>query len=152
MPSSAQSQMDAADIEILRLLQEDGRITTAEVARAIHMSPAATAERVRRLVDEGVIRGYRAIVDPAAIGYPLTAFVRLRRTGSGERFQEFLDRTPEIREAHHITGEDCYLMRVMSRSMEDLKALVDELTTFGFVTTNLVFTTRAQERPLLPAE
>ncbi len=152
MPSNPQAPVDATDVAILRLLQDDGRMSTAELARAIHMSPTATADRVRRLVDEGVIRGYRAIVDPVALGYPLTAFVRLRRAGSMERFQQFLDRTPEIREVHHVTGEDCCLMRVVSPSMEELEALVNALTAFGPVTTNLVFTSWALDRPLLPAQ
>lgn len=152
MPSNPQSELDATDITILRLLQDDGRMTTAELARAIHLSPTAAADRVRRLADAGVIRGYRAIVDPVALGYPLTAFVRLRRAGSIERFHAFLDRTPEIREVHHITGEDCCLMRILSPSMEELETLVNALTAFGRVTTNLVFTTRAVDQPLLPAQ
>ena len=98
-----------------------------------------------------MIRGYRAVVDPAALGYSVTAFVRLRRTGSMERFEEFLQRTPQIREAHHVTGDDCCLMRVLSPSMADLEELANALTAFGSVTTNLVFSTRVLERPLLPA-
>ena len=127
-------------------------MTNADLARAIHMSPAATADRLRRLVDDGVIRGYRAVVDPAALGYSITAFIRLRRAGSMERFEEFLERNPEIREAHHVTGEDCCLMRVLSPSVQELESLANELTAFGHVTTNLVFSTRSLDRPLLPAE
>lgn len=152
MPSNPRASLDATDIDILRLLQADGRMTTADLARAIHMSPTATADRLRRLADEGVVLGYRAVVDPAALGYSITAFVRLRRTGSMERFQEFLARTPDIREVHHITGEDCFLMRVLSPTMEALEAVTNTLTAYGHVTTNLVFSTVPLDRPLLPAE
>jgi Lrp/AsnC family leucine-responsive transcriptional regulator len=151
MPPHPQPTLDPTDLTLLRLLQEDGRMTAADLARAIHMSPSATAERLRRLVDEGVIRGYSAVVEPAALGYAVTAFVRLRRTGSIERFDEFLARTPQIREAHHVTGEDCCLMKVLSPSMRDLEELTNALTAFGTVTTNVVFSTRSLRRPLLPA-
>lgn len=144
--------LDATDVTILRLLQDDGRMTTADLARAVHMSPTATADRLRRLADDGVIRGFRAVVDPIALGYPVTAFIRLRRQGSMERFQEYLQRTPEIRESHHVTGEDCCLLRVLSPSMEALEELALELTAFGPVTTNLVFSTQDLDRPLPPAE
>lgn len=150
MPSNP--QLDATDVEILRLLQDDGRLTTADLARAIHMSPTSTADRVRRLADQGVILGYRAVVDPAALGYPVDAFIRLRMNSpAGEPFQRMLDANPEIREAHHVTGDDCFLLRVTSGSLDQLESLTDTLTAFGRVTTNLVFSTRTHDRPLLPA-
>jgi len=149
MPSNP--HLDATDVEILRLLQDDGRLTTAELARAIHMSPTSTADRVRRLVDQGVILGYRAVVAPAAVGYPVDAFIRLRlNSPAGEPFQRMLDANPEIREAHHVTGDDCYLLRVASGSLDRLESLTDTLAAFGRVTTNLVFSTRTKDRPLLP--
>jgi Lrp/AsnC family leucine-responsive transcriptional regulator len=151
MAANPRTALDQTDLTMLRLLQEDGRMTTADLARAIHLSPTATSDRLRRLVDEGVIRGYSAVVDPAALGYGVTAFIRLKRAGSMERFQAFLDRTPQIREAHHVTGEDCCLMKVLSPSLGDLEELANELTAFGAVTTNLVFSTRTRDRPLLPA-
>lgn len=151
MPRNAQRALDAIDAEILRLLQADGRMSTAELARAIHMSPTATADRLRSLLDDGIIRGFGAIVDPVALGYPVSAFVRLRRRGSMERFQDFLERTPAIRESHHVTGEDCCLLRVLASSMQELEELAIALTTFGDVTTNLVFSTQVLDQALLPA-
>lgn len=152
MPQNSRRALDAVDGAILRLLQDDGRMTTAELARSIHMSPTATADRLRSLVDEGVIRGFRAIVDPVALGYPVSAFIRLSRRGSMERFQEFLERTPAIRESHHVTGEDCCLLRILSPSMQELEELAIALTAFGHVTTNLVFSTQVLDRPLVPAD
>ncbi|MEV7392593.1 Lrp/AsnC family transcriptional regulator [Streptomyces sp. NPDC091215] len=143
--------LDATDHAILRLLQEDGRMTTAELARAIHMSATSTGDRLRRLTDNGVIRGYRAVVDQTAVGYPLTGFIRLRWNGVGEElFQKLLEDTPQILEAHHLTGDDCYLIRVMARSVADLETIAKELVHFGHITTNLVFSSPVTERPLTP--
>src|SRR4051794_11437094 len=115
-------------------------MTTAELARAISMSASSTADRVRRLTDQGVIQGYRAVVDPTVLGYPLTAFVRLRMTTpAGKAFHDLLAATPQILEAHYVTGEDCFLLKVIARSMPDLEHLTAKLLTFGQVMTNLVF-------------
>lgn len=132
--------IDSVDDEILQHLQRDGRISIADLARAISMSPSSVAERVRRLTDLGVILGYAAVVDTAALGYPLTAFIRLRLTvGVGKSFYDFLGQAPQVLEAHHLTGEDCFLLKVIATSMSDLESLADKLVTFGHVTTNLVF-------------
>jgi Lrp/AsnC family transcriptional regulator, leucine-responsive regulatory protein len=141
--------LDAADNAILQLLQTDGRLSTAELARAIGMSASSTADRLRRLTDLGVIRGYRALVDPEALGYPLRAFVRLRlASAAGKAFRELLDGTPQIVEAHHITGEDCVLLTVIARSMNDLEKTTERLATFGHVTTNVVFSSFVADGPI----
>jgi Lrp/AsnC family leucine-responsive transcriptional regulator len=144
--------LDATDNAILQLLQRDGRMTTAELARAISMSASSTADRVRRLTDLGVLLGYRAMVDPVALGYPLTAFVRLRMaTPAGKAFHDLLDGTPEVLEAHYITGEDCFLLKVIARSMPDLQHLTAKFLTFGQVTTNLTYSSPVRDRPLPPS-
>lgn len=126
-------------------------MTTAELARAISMSASSTADRVRRLTDQGVLQGYRAVVDPVALGYPLTAFIRLRMaTPAGKAFHDLLDGTPEVLEAHYITGEDCFLLKLIARSMPDLQRLTGNFLTFGQVTTNLAYSSPVQDRPLPP--
>ncbi|MBB4965311.1 Lrp/AsnC family leucine-responsive transcriptional regulator [Saccharothrix violaceirubra] len=128
-------------------------MSTADLARAINMSASSTADRVRRLTDQGVIQGYRAVVDPAALGYPLTAFIRVRlTTGVANPFRELLQTTPTITEAHHLTGDDCYLLKVLARSMPDLEELTGRLVTFGHLTTNIVFSSPVDGRTLPPAE
>jgi Lrp/AsnC family transcriptional regulator, leucine-responsive regulatory protein len=149
MPVNPQPVLDDTDNAIIRLLQADGRMSTAELARAISMSASSTADRVRRLTEQGVLRGYRAVVDPAALGYPLTAFVRLRlTTPAGRAFLDLLDKTPEVTEAHHVTGDDCYLLRMVARSMAHMEELTNRLVPFGQVTTNLVFRSPVEDRPL----
>ncbi|MFD9425266.1 MULTISPECIES: Lrp/AsnC family transcriptional regulator [unclassified Streptomyces] len=152
MPVNQRLILDVTDNAILQLLQADGRMTTAELARAISMSASSTADRVRRLTDLGAIQGYRAVIDPAALGYTLTAFVRLRlTTPAGKQFFDLLDCTPQIMEAHHVTGEDCFLLKVIARSMPDLEDLTNRLATFGHVTTNLAFRSPVRDRAIPPS-
>lgn len=127
-------------------------MSTVELSRAISMSASSTADRVRRLTDLGVLRGYRAVIDVAALGYPLTSYIRLRMTNpAGKAFHELLDSTPQILEAHHLTGDDCYLLKVIARSMPDLEEIADRIVTFGHITTNLVFRSPILDRPLPPS-
>jgi Lrp/AsnC family leucine-responsive transcriptional regulator len=152
MPVNQRPILDATDNAILQLLQRDGRMTTAELARAISMSASSTADRVRRLTDQGVLLGYRAVLDPIALGYPLTAFVRLRMTTpAGKAFYDMLESAPQVLEAHYVTGEDCFLLKVIAASMPDLEHLTGKFLTFGQVTTNLVFTSPVRDRPLPPS-
>lgn len=152
MPVNQHLVLDATDNAILRLLQEDGRMTTAELARAISMSASSAADRVRRLTDQGVLRGYRAVVDATALGYPLTAFVRIRMaTPAGKSFHDLLERTPQILEAHYVTGSDCFLLKVIARSMPDLEELTGKFLLFGQVTTDLAFSSPIHDRPLPPS-
>ncbi|MGU3501769.1 Lrp/AsnC family transcriptional regulator [Mycobacterium sp. C31M] len=144
-----QPSLDPTDVAILEVLQRDARTSMADLARAVSMSPSSVADRVRRLTDQGVIVGYRAVVSPEAVGYPLMAFVRLRLTfGTGQPFYEYLERAARVLEAHHLTGEDCFLLKVVAASMSDLEALAADLVTFGHVTTNLVFSSPADRRPV----
>jgi Lrp/AsnC family transcriptional regulator, leucine-responsive regulatory protein len=92
------------------------------------------------------------IVDPIALGYPLTAFVRIRmNTPAGKAFHDLLDGTPQVLEAHYITGEDCFLLKLIARSMPDLQHLTGKFLTFGQVTTNLTYSSPVRDRPLPPS-
>jgi Lrp/AsnC family leucine-responsive transcriptional regulator len=132
--------VDPTDWRILDELQKDGRASFAELARAVAMSPSAVAERVRRLEETGVIAGYRATVDPARVGLDVMAFVRLRYpTGNYRPFHALLDSTPEIMEAHHVTGEDCFVLKVVARSMRHLEEVTGRIAGLGSVTTSVVY-------------
>jgi Lrp/AsnC family leucine-responsive transcriptional regulator len=104
------------------------------------MSPSAVAERVRRLEEAGVIAGYRATVDPERVGLSVMAFVRLQYpSGNYRPFHALLDSTPEVLEAHHVTGEDCFVLKVIVRSMRDLEEVTGRIAGLGAVTTNVVY-------------
>ncbi|MFF7779903.1 Lrp/AsnC family transcriptional regulator [Streptomyces tanashiensis] len=140
---------DATDWRILEALQAEGRASFAELARAVSMSPSAVTERVRRLEDAGVITGYAAIVDQDRLGLPILAFVRLRYPhGNYKPFHDLLDTTPEVLEAHHVTGDDCFVLKVAARSMKHLEGITGKIATLGAVTTSVVYSSPLPRRSL----
>ena len=127
--------IDDTDVQILDLLQEDARLSNAEIARRVGMVPSAIHERLRKLEERGVIRGFRPRIDPGAVGLGLLAFVFVRaeempgEQGTGEA----LAAIPEVLEVHHVAGEDCYLAKVRTSNTEALGLLLRE--SFGSVPT-----------------
>jgi Lrp/AsnC family leucine-responsive transcriptional regulator len=141
--------LDSTDWQILVVLQSDGRISFAELARQVAMSPSAVTERVRRLEEAGVIAGYRAVIDAERVGLGLLALVRLRYpTGNYRPFYALLDTTPEIIEAHHVTGEDCFMLKVVARSMRHLEEVTGRISGLGPVTTSVVYSSPLPARDL----
>ncbi len=111
-----------------------------------------SADRLRRLTDAGVITGYSITVDPEALGYTITAFVRLAYpSGNYKPFHDLVDNLPEIVEAHHVTGADCFIIKVLARSMRDLERITGSLATLGGVTTNVVYSSPVPSRHIIPA-
>ncbi|MEU7701362.1 MULTISPECIES: Lrp/AsnC family transcriptional regulator [unclassified Streptomyces] len=140
---------DATDWRILEALQSEGRASFAELARTVAMSPSAVTERVRRLEEAGVISGYTAIVDQDRLGLPILAFVRLRYPhGNYKPFHDLLDATPEVLEAHHVTGDDCFVLKVAARSMRHLEEITGKISTLGSVTTSVVYSSPLPRRSL----
>jgi len=122
--------MDAFDQKALRALMAQGRITWAELGKLLDMSAPAAAERVHKLEQSGVIRGYSAIANPEALGYPVTAFVAVSLVGEKVRpgFLKGIAALEEVAECHHVTGDDDYLLKVRCRGAADLdRILVREL-------------------------
>lgn len=111
------------------------------------MSASAVTERVRRLEEVGVIKGYSAVVDEERLGLPILAFVRLRYpNGNYKPFHDLLDTTPEILEAHHVTGDDCFVLKVATRSMSHLEEVTGKVGTLGSVTTSVVYSSPLPRR------
>jgi Lrp/AsnC family leucine-responsive transcriptional regulator len=141
--------LDPTDARLLAVLQQDGRASYAELARAVSMSASAVTERVRRLEETGVIRGYAAVVDPERLGLGVLAFIRLRYpTGNYKPFHDLLATTPEIVEAHHVTGEDCFVLKVLARSMRHLETTAGRIAALGSVTTSVVYSSPLPSRPI----
>ncbi|WP_405735616.1 Lrp/AsnC family transcriptional regulator [Streptomyces sp. NBC_01537] len=139
--------LDATDWRILEALQSDGRASYAELARAVAMSPSAVTERVRRLEEAGVISGYSAVIDHDRVGLPILAFVRLRYPhGNYKPFHDLLATTPEVLEAHHVTGDDCFVMKVAARSMRHLEQTAGRIAGLGSVTTSVVYSSPLSRR------
>ena len=139
--------LDAVNLRLLEELQSDGRLTVAELGRRVSMSPPAVAERVQRLERAGVITGYSADIDPAAVGYPIAAVVRIRPApGQLVKIPEIARETPEVSECHRITGEDCYLLKLHLRSIGELEELLDRFTPYGQTTTSIVHSSPVARR------
>jgi Lrp/AsnC family leucine-responsive transcriptional regulator len=142
---------DRVDTVILTALQANGRQSIADLARSISMSHSAAAERVRRLEEAGIISGYGALVDPERLGFAVMAFLRLRYPSSVyEPLHQLLRDTPEVIEAHHVTGDDCFIMKVVATSMKHLEQVSGRIGTLGSVTTSVVYSSPLPPRPLLP--
>jgi Lrp/AsnC family transcriptional regulator, leucine-responsive regulatory protein len=145
--------LDEINLRLLEELQTDGRIGFAELGRRVGMSAPAVAERVGRLERAGVIRGYRAELDPTALGFPVSAIVRIRPSpGQLQRVRDVAADSPEVAECYRITGDDCYLMRLHLRSIDDLEEILDRFTPHGQTTTSIVHSTPVPRRspPLQP--
>ena len=139
----------------MRRLMLEGRSTWSELARLLGLSAPAAADRVRRLEERGVIRGYSAVVDPEAVGLGVTAFVAvtLERPEHRDGFLGWVDGAPEVQECHHVAGEGDYLLKVRCAAVRDLEAIVsEEIKGLHGVTstrTTVVLSTR-KETPVLP--
>jgi len=141
--------LDDIDRRILVELQDEGRVTMAELGRRVNLSAPAVGERVQRLEESGVITGYSAVVDPRAIGYPIAAIVRIRPARRHlHKVPEVARSTPEVVECHRVTGEDCYIARLHLRSIDDLEGILDRFAVVGQTTTSIVHSAPVARRPL----
>ena len=132
-------RIDQIDRKIITELITDGRVSFAELGRRVSLSTPAVSERVQRLERVGVITGYRAEVDPRALGYQLTAIVRVRPTaGQLQRIPEVASKIPQVSECHRITGEDCFYIKMYLRSIDELTQLLDRFLAYGETTTSIV--------------
>jgi Lrp/AsnC family leucine-responsive transcriptional regulator len=120
--------IDEVDRQILSILQQNARTSNAEIARQVSMAPSAVLERIRRLESRGVIQGYEARINPEALGLNVLAFVFVRSTDfDGEaKTVEVLADIPEVLEAHHIAGEDCFLLKVRAKDAKSLGRMLRE--------------------------
>lgn len=141
--------LDDINRQLLSLLRDDPRLSMSALARAVGMSAPAVTERVRRLEEAGVIRGYRLDLDPAALGLPIMAYVRVRpNSGQLARVAELAERIPEVIECHRITGDDCFIMKACFPSMDQLDRLLDQFLLYGSTTTSIVQSTPVPLRTL----
>jgi Lrp/AsnC family transcriptional regulator, leucine-responsive regulatory protein len=146
--------LDQRNVELLRLLRADPRMNVSALSRRIGMSAPAVRERIARLEEAGVIRGYRLEIDPRALGFPITVMVRIRpMPGKLPKIVELAQAIKQISECHRITGEDCFIIKLHLRSLDELDAILDRFLVFGQTTTSLLQSSPVPPRPLpLPGE
>jgi Lrp/AsnC family leucine-responsive transcriptional regulator len=144
-------KLDDIDWTILDQLQRDGRVGFRELGRRVGLSPPAAAARVRRLEQAGVITGYRATVDPVALGLDVLAFVRMSVAGHADAADddvvETAEQIPEIVNVYRVTGAETYLLRVRVASVRDLERVLRPLWRFGATTTGVVMSQPVADRP-----
>lgn len=144
----ANGALDPLDARILLIMTADARTSTAELARAVGMSPPSVSERVRRLEEAGVIKGYHAVVDPKALGLPIAAWLRVRPLpGKLAKVAEILDGLDAVVECDRITGEDCFIARAHVASVEDLESLIDEIIPYATTNTSIIQSSPVKRRP-----
>jgi Lrp/AsnC family leucine-responsive transcriptional regulator len=121
----------------------------SSLARQVGMSAPAVAERIQRLERAGVITGYRADISPAALGLPVTVFVRIRPTaGQLPKIAQLAQETPEVSGCHRISGEDCFLIKMHAAAIEDIETALDRFLTYGQTITSVVVSTPVPPRTL----
>jgi len=139
LPTPSNQTTDETDLKLLQELQTDARLSLAELGRRVGLSPPAVADRLRRLEESGVISGYRADIDPRALGYDLGAVIRIRpHARQIPRVAQIAADTREIVDCKRITGDDCFLMHLYVRDVQHLEDVIDRFTPFGQTTTSIV--------------
>jgi Lrp/AsnC family transcriptional regulator, leucine-responsive regulatory protein len=154
---SSRTPLKSLDTKTLKLLMRSGRATWAELGQLLGLSAPSAADRVRKLEQRGVIRGYAALVDPASVGHPLTAYISVSLASHRNRaaFLRAIDKMDQVAECHHVAGDDDYLLKVRCRGTQDLdhllaKELKDKLGVARTRTTIVLST--AKESVLVPID
>ncbi len=139
--------LDEYGRSILHSLQQDSRLSYADLGRRVGLSPSATAERMRRMEEDGIIRSYTIEIDREALGLPILAYVRM--TCDGQRYQSFLKfvhSLAEVRECHHVTGGEAFILQVTTASIAELQRTIERLLPYGIPTTSIVLSSPIARR------
>ena len=139
--------LDEIDRKLLKELQLDARTSYAELGRRVGLTTPAVIERVRKLEDARIVTGYRAEIDPAKAGLPITAFIRMSNAGVDySHIIEVAQDSTEVLECHRGTGGDSFIMKVAVASVEHLQEVIDRLTPYGITTTTIVLSSPVKQR------
>jgi Lrp/AsnC family leucine-responsive transcriptional regulator len=141
-------ELDDINRDLIDILQTDGRMSYRELGERVGLTPPAVTERIRKLEEAGVIRGYRADVDPDMIGLPLLCIIRLNAPRGGVGVDELIADLPEIIEANRVTGSESHVIRAQVRDAAHLEELLDKLWNYGDSITNIVTSSPVPRRPI----
>ena len=153
IPTAPHKLLDAIGWKILEELQNNARISFAELGRRVGLSTPAVTERVRRMEEANIIVGYHATIDPAKAGYPIVVYMRLSIAGGDNMVRTAtvaMKKLPEIMECHRVTGTDSFILRAELVSIGHLESLIDHLTPFGMTSTSTVLSSPIKYRPVRP--
>ncbi|NTS30496.1 Lrp/AsnC family transcriptional regulator [Phyllobacterium sp. BT25] len=139
--------MDELDRTILDILIDDARISLKELSQKVGLSSPSVSERLRRLEEKKIIRSFTVDIDPVALGYGLTAIVRIRPLpGMLHIVERLLQETPEITECDKVTGDDCFIGKLQFRSMEQLDSILDRIAEKAETNTSIVKSSPVKRR------
>jgi Lrp/AsnC family leucine-responsive transcriptional regulator len=139
---------DQTNVALLRLLREAPRLSVSELARRVTMSAPAVRERLQRLEESGIIR-WRIEINPRALGFPISAYVRVRPApGQLAKLAELAQRMPQVSECHRVTGEDCFVVKIHIAALDELDQVLDQFLSHGQTTTSLIQSTPVAPRSL----
>ncbi len=145
------NELDDAAWRLLAALQRDARAPLKTLAEAAGLSVAATAERLKRLQDTGIVQGFTAQLDASSAGYPVKAIIGITATQPGKKpLLERLRHAPEVLECHHVAGADSYVMTVATTGLADLERFIGTINGYGETRTSIVFSTPIERRGLVP--
>lgn len=145
--------MDALDIRLLKLLQEDGRMTVSQLSQELALSRPSVSERLHRLQEQGIIAGFTARVAPAAVGRTILLFIQVSQLRMNpHEFEKFIEDQPYILECHRVTGTVSYFIKAAVANMNSLQQLVDRLIALGTVNTSIVLSSPISHRIVLPED
>ncbi len=139
--------VDVVDKKLLDALIANARISNAELARLVGLSAPSVAERIKRLEEAGVVEGYTVKINPKALGFPISAWLRIRPVpGELNRVAEMLRGLPEIVECDRITGEDCFIARAHVQSVGHLEKLIDKVISYSMTNTSIIQSSPVERR------
>jgi Lrp/AsnC family leucine-responsive transcriptional regulator len=149
MSDRIERMLDETGWEILRALQENARVSWSVLGRRVGLSAPAVAERVRRMEDAGLITGYRAQVDPARLGFAVPAIIRVSAPEEKcAALKSLIKSLLEVRDCHHVTGTDSFVLTVAATSVGHLESLIERLGRYGTPTTSIILSSPVAGRPL----
>lgn len=142
--------MDMTDQKIIEILQEDGRISMKDLGKIVGLTSPAVSERVKKLEEAGIIEGYKAIISPDALGRVIKAFIHISLPNN--MYKKFINearKDPRIVECHHITGDDCSVLKVIVKDMYELEEVIDSIKEIGSTKTSVILSTPIQSKSIL---
>jgi Lrp/AsnC family leucine-responsive transcriptional regulator len=152
MNDLAAANIDDIDCEILAELQANARIAFAELGRRVGLSTPAVIERVKRLEEREVIVGYRALVDPAKVGLPVRAFVKVTVGGDKlAKFSALIRELPEVLQCHRVTGAESFMVQVAVRDVMHMEEVIDSMMPYVATNTSMILASPVPWNSVLPA-
>lgn len=141
-------ELDDINRDLIDLLQVDGRMSYRELGERVGLTAPAVTERIRKLEDQGVIKGYRAVVDYELLGFPLLCVIRLNTHHSARGVDDIIRAIPEVIEANRVTGSESHVVRARVRSTQHLEELLHHLWEHGDSITHIVTSSPVPRRPM----